>query len=152
MKSLRLLAALALSAATVGAHVRVRPAESHLGATETYTLRVPSERGLTTKSIALNVPEGVTVLSVGVIKGVSGISFAQKESGNGRRAIAWSIEIKPGEAAELSFVAQNPNEGATIIWRVEQNYSDGTSSAWAGPKGDKSPAPVTSLTPATEKK
>ena len=152
MKSLRLLAALALSAATAVAHVRVRPAESPLGATETYTLRVPSERGLTTKSIVLSVPEGVTVLSVGVIKGVYGISFEENESGIGRRTITWSIEIKPGAAAELSFIAQNPNEGTAIIWRVQQNYTDGTSSAWVGPKGDKSPAPITNLTPASEKK
>lgn len=152
MKILLLLATLAFFAATAVAHVRVRPAVSHLGGTETYTLRVPSERGLTTKSIVLSVPEGVTVLSVGVIKGASGISFEEKESGSGRRTITWSIEIKPGEAAEFSFIAQNPNEGTAIIWRVQQNYTDGTSSAWVGPKGDKSPAPVTNLTPVSEKK
>lgn len=152
MKTIFLLTALIFSAATAVAHVRVRPAESPLGATESYTLRVPSERGLTTKSIILNVPEGVTIFSVGVIKGVSEISFEEKESGNGRRAITWSIEIKPGESAELSFVAQNPNEGAAIIWRVQQNYTDGTASSWVGPKGDKAPAPVTNLIPSKEKK
>ena len=113
---------------------------------------MPSERGLTTKSVVLGVPEGVTILSIGVIKGISGIAFDEKESGDWHRTISWTIEIKPGEAAELSFVARNPNEGTAIIWRVQQNYIDGTSSAWVGPKGDKSPAPVTNLTPASEKK
>ncbi len=152
MKTLFLLAALVFSAATAFAHVRVRPVESPRGGTESYTLRVPSERGLTTKSIVLNVPTGVTILSVGVIKGVSSISFEVRESGSGQLAVRWSIEIKPGDAAELAFVAQNPNEGATIIWRVQQNYTDNTSSSWVGPKGDKAPATVTNLVPPKEKK
>lgn len=142
MKPPLLLAARVFSAATAFAHVRVRPAESSLGGIESYTLRAPSERGLTTKSTNLKVPEGVTILSVGVIKGVSGISFEEKESGNGRRAITWSIEIKPGEAVELSFAAQNPNAGAAIIWRVQQNYGDGTTSSWVGPKGTSRRLPL----------
>lgn len=150
MKLIIILATAVLSATSAFAHVRVRPAESAAGGTETYTMRVPSERGLTTKSVALTVPEGVSIVSVGVIKGVTAVTFNERE-GDRAATVTWTIEVKPGEAAELKFVAQNPSSGAAITWRVHQSYADGTISAWVGPKGDKSPAPMTTLTPATPK-
>ena len=48
---------------TAFAHVRVTPRESKPGAKGTYTLRVPTEGKVTTRSVTLEVPEGVSVLS-----------------------------------------------------------------------------------------
>ena len=151
MRTLFTVASLILSTTSLFAHVRVRPAESRVAATETYTMRVPSERGLTTKSVALTVPDGVTIVSVGVVKGVTSVTFDEKRAGDRPATVTWTIEIKPGEAAELTFVAQNPAEGATIAWPVHQNYTDGSTSAWVGPKGDKAPAPVSTLTTSATK-
>ncbi len=64
MKILGLFAAILLTTTPAVAHVGVSPRESKLGATETYTLSVPSEGGKTTTSVVLDVPDGVTVLSV----------------------------------------------------------------------------------------
>jgi uncharacterized protein YcnI len=51
MKTTMLVRVLLLSATPAFAHVGVTPRESKAGATETYTLRVPSEAGKTTTSI-----------------------------------------------------------------------------------------------------
>ena len=59
----------------------------------------------------------------------------------------WTIAIKPGDLATLSFVARNPKAGDKIVWKVHQRYADGTSSEWTGPAGSRGPAPVTKLLP-----
>lgn len=33
-------------------------------------------------------------------------------------SVTWRKEIKPGESAEFSLRARNPNEGAEIIWKA----------------------------------
>jgi uncharacterized protein (TIGR02246 family) len=53
-----------LTAAPAYAHVGVTPRESKPGATETYTLRFPSEGGRATTAVTMEVPDDVTVVSV----------------------------------------------------------------------------------------
>lgn len=127
------------------AHVGVSPRESKLGATEAYTFNVPSEGGRTTVAVALEVPDGVTVNSVTASEGAS---HEVKKSGDRVTEITWTIEIKPGAAAKLSFVAKNPDTGDSIVWKVHQKYSDSSVSDWVGPAGSRAPAPVTKLLPA----
>jgi uncharacterized protein YcnI len=141
-----LVCGILLIAAPAFAHVGVRPAQSTPGALETYTLRVPSEGGRTTTAVVLAVPDGVTVTSVSA---PTGAKHEEKRTADRVVEVTWTIEIKAGARAELSFVAKNPSEGASIIWKVTQKYSDGSSSAWAGPRGDRSPAPVTKLVSGT---
>ena len=50
--------------AVATAHVSVRPRESKVGATERYTMRVPTEGKVSTTSVELEVPEGVTISEV----------------------------------------------------------------------------------------
>jgi hypothetical protein len=45
--------------------------------------------------------------------------------------IKWTIEIKPGNSAELSFTAQNPPEGGSLVWKAHQHFADGTTKDWA---------------------
>lgn len=129
------------------AHVGVTPRESKLGATETYTLRVPSEGAMTTTSVVLDVPDGVTVMSV---TAPDGARHEEKKVGDRIVQVTWTIEIKAGASAQLSFVAKNPSQGESIAWKVHQKYSDGMSSDWVGAAGSRAPAPVTKLIP-TEK-
>jgi len=130
------------------AHVGVTPRESKAGATETYTLRVPSEGGMTTTSVVLDVPDGVTIVSVSA---PDGAKHEEKKTGDRITQVTWTIEIKAGARAELSFVAKNPAQGDAIAWKVHQKYSDGMVSDWVGAAGSRSPAPVTKLLPATER-
>ena len=128
--------------AAAEAHVRVTPVESSAGATETYSARVPTEGTVTTTSVQLDVPDGMTIVSASA---PAGASYELKRDGARIVAIVWTTTIKPGEVAMLSFVARNPKAGDQIEWKVHQRYADGTSDDWTGPAGDRRPAPITKL-------
>ncbi len=136
-----LLVGFLASAAIAEAHVTVQPRESKAGATETYSMRVPTEGKVTTTSVELEVPDGVTIVSVEAPTG----SYEAKTNGDRIVTITWTTEIKPAEFRQLSFSASNPSQGKQIIWRVHQRYADGTSSDWVGVAGSRAPAPVTTL-------
>src|SRR6266511_3960466 len=90
---------------TAQAHVSVRPRESKAGATETYTVRVPTEGKVVTISVELEIPQGVTVDSVAPADGVK--SEMRRDAGR-VVAITWTVTIDPGQNRELVFVARNP--------------------------------------------
>ena len=147
MKRIILLGSLLLIAAPILAHVGGAPNQSKAGATETYTFQVPSEGGRTTTSVTLTVPDGVTIVSLALPPGITAMAYKEKPSPDKPAEITWTVEIKPGATAQLSVVAKNPASASAIVWKVQQHYSNGTSSAWVGPPGDRSPAPVTNLAP-----
>jgi uncharacterized protein YcnI len=138
------LAALSVAAAAE-AHVRITPAESKRGATETYSARVPTEGKVTTTLVQLDVPDGVTIVSASA---PAGASYELTKKDDRVVAIVWKTAIKPGEVAMLTFIARNPIAGERIVWKVHQQYEDGTSSDWTGPTDARAPAPVTRLIPA----
>lgn len=123
------------------AHVTLRPAEAPPGATTTYTVRVPSEGDSATTSVELEIPAGVTVLSV---EGPND-KYEIKKSGDRITSILWKTSIPAGERGELTFVAQNPAAGTDIAWKAHQVYADGTRADWVEPKGGKRPGPITVL-------
>ena len=62
MKIAGFVGALLLVSAPAFAHVGITPREAKLGATESYTLRVPSEGGtMTTSFVAKNPAEGESI-------------------------------------------------------------------------------------------
>lgn len=130
------------SAAVAEAHVTILPRESKTGATEKYSMRVPTEGQVTTTSVELEVPEGVTIASV---EAPAGSQYETKKDGNRIVTITWTMEIKPGESQQFPFTASNPKQGAQIMWKAHQRYADGTSADWVGPAGDRRPASVTTL-------
>lgn len=148
MRTAIAVGALLFVATPACAHVGVTPRESKAGATETYTFRVPSEGGMTTTSVVLDVPDGVTIVSVNAPEGAK---HEEKKTGDRITQVTWTIEIKAGARAELSFVAKNPTSGDSIVWKIHQKYSDGMVSDWVGPAGSRSPAPVTKLLSATDR-
>src|SRR6266487_4992213 len=89
-----------LSASAAQAHVTMRPRESKVGTTETYTMRVPTEGKVATTSVELEVPDGVTMVTV---NGAAG-SFEQKKSGERVTSITWKVDIQPAQSQELIFV------------------------------------------------
>jgi uncharacterized protein YcnI len=145
MRAAVLATILVVSPAVVEAHVTVWPRESRAGAGERYTVRVPTEGKVPTTSIELEVPKDVTVS--GVLVG-AGYTYEVRREGDRIVAITWKQEIKPGEYGEFVFFARNP-KAEQIAWKVRQRLADGTSVDWFGPAGDRRPASVTKLTPAT---
>ena len=133
-----------LAATPAIAHVGVSPGESAPGATETYTFRVPSEGGMLTTAVVLDVPDGVTITSVASL---DGIKHEEKRVGDRIVQVTWTVQIKAGASADLSFVARNPTQGESIAWHVHQQYSDGMRSDWIGAAGSRAPAPVTKFLP-----
>ena len=124
------------------AHVGVRPRESTPGVEERYTVRVPTEGAITTTSVHLEIPDGVTVLEV---LPADGVTFETQKHGDRIATITWKKEIKPKEIGEFVFRARNPQSGTEIRWKAHQHFADGTVTAWVEPAGGKRPGPVTKL-------
>ncbi len=108
-------------------HVSVSPQQSKTGATEHYLVRVPTEGSVSTVSVDLEVPIGVTV---GDVAAPPGAKYEVTRDGGRVTGIKWTIEIKPGNSAELSFTAQNPPDGTTLVWKAHQHFVDGTTKDW----------------------
>jgi uncharacterized protein YcnI len=138
---LRTLIGCALFALATGAvaHVTVWPRESRAGGYEKYVVRVPTEGKVATTSIELFIPEGLRVTAL-----AAGQPHERKPT-----SIVWTARIEPGEFAEFAFVARNPKEARELVWKATQRFADGTTTEWIGPRGDKRPASVTTLTSGT---
>jgi uncharacterized protein YcnI len=132
-----------LAGAVLQAHVTVAPRQSQPGATERYTVRVPTEGQVATTSVELEIPSGVSVTEV--VAG-EGYTFETRRAGDRIVAITWKKEIPPGSRADFLFVAVNPAAGP-VPWKAHQHFADGTTVDWAGPAGDRRPASVTTISP-----
>ena len=127
------------------AHVSVWPRQSNAGGNERYTVRVPTEGKVATTSVVLEVPEGVRVQE---LLTPMGWTHEVKREDDRVAAITWHVNVKPGEFLEVGFVALNPKDKSQLVWKLKQNFADGSSSDWTnGPNGIYRTA-VTSLTPA----
>ena len=132
---------LVVTASIVNAHVTVVPKESQPGAVERYTIRVPTEGQVTTTSVELEVPAGVTITEVAA---GSGYTFDTRREGDRIVVITWKHEIPPKATGQFVFTARNPGSGQ-IAWKARQRFADGTSADWVGVEGDRRPASVTQL-------
>ena len=147
MKTVRLwsVAVIAMLApALTQAHVSITPRESTAGATEKYTVRVPTEGKVTTTAAELEVPEGVVVEVVAMPRGWK---HDIKRQGERIVGITWTMDVPPGEFVEFAFVARNPRDKTEIVWTLRQRFADGTVTDWTkGPTGTR-PTAVTKLAP-----
>ena len=116
-----------MAGAALVAHVTIAPGESKLGASERYTVRVPTEGQVATVGVDLTVPEGVTVSNV---LASGGWTSEVKREGNRIVAVMWKVNIPAAHYGELVFNARNPKEGTAIAWKVTQRFADGTSRDW----------------------
>src|SRR5437762_12699356 len=107
-RAIATLALLLLCATTAYAHISIRPREANVGATETYTMRVPTEGKVATISVELDVPDGITIVAV---NGATG-SVEQRKSGDRVTSVTWTVDIQPGQAQALTFIAKNPTSGS----------------------------------------
>lgn len=129
--------------AMVHAHVSIWPRASTQGATERYTVRIPTEGKVTTTAAELEVPEGVIVE---VVLAPSGWKHEITRKDDRIVAINWQVDVKPGEFIEVGFVARNPRQGREVVWTLRQRFADGTVTDWTiAPNGTVRPTAVTQL-------
>jgi uncharacterized protein YcnI len=128
------------------AHVSITPRQSTTGATEKYTVRIPTEGKVATTAAELDVPEGVLVET---LQAPAGWKYEVKRADDRIVSIVWQADVKPGEFIEVAFVARNPRSGERIVWKLRQRFADGTVTDWTlAPNGSIRPTAVTQLTPA----
>jgi len=127
------------------AHVSITPRQSSAGATEKYTVRIPTEGKVATTAAELDVPEGVIVETMQV---PAGWKYEVKRADDRIVSIVWQVDVKPGEFMEVGFVARNPRSGDRIVWKLRQRFADGTVTDWTvAPNGTMRPTAITQLTP-----
>jgi uncharacterized protein YcnI len=127
-------------------HVSILPRQSTQGATERYTVRIPTEGKVATTAAELDVPEGVIVET---LQTPAGWKYEVKRADDRIVSIVWQADVKPGEFIEVAFVARNPRSGERIVWKLRQRFADGTVTDWTtAPNGSIRPTAVTQLTPA----
>ena len=136
------LAVLLLSPASGFAHVSITPRESIHGATERYTVRIPTEGKVATTAAEIEIPEGVIVET---LQAPAGWKHEITRKDDRIVAIRWVANVAAGEFIEVGFVARNPRQGTQIVWTLRQRFADGTTSDWTvGPNGTR-PTAVTRL-------
>ena len=129
------------AAMAASAHVRVTPAESKPGTTESYKVSVPTEGKVATTKVELVLPQGVELVSVDD----AGKPYDVRKGEAGRSIITWTTEIPPGWARIYGFTARNPKGSAELSWKAHQFFADGTTADWVDVPGSKRPASVTKL-------
>lgn len=119
-------------AVPVFAHATVRTemglSESKVGITETYRLRVPTEKPISTTEVRMLVPEGLSVTSFQTIGGF--VRTAQKNEKGLITEVTWRGRIRVDEYGLFTFRAKNPASPTTLRFKVYQKYSDGSVVAW----------------------
>ena len=135
-------AALGLTNATVFAHVVVAPGASVVGIQEAYGLRVHNETKVPTTSLDLEIPEGITVLEVALVKDGS---FELVKAGGSVTRVIWKVAVPPGIYQEFKFTARNPDTVKEVHWNVKQNMSDGSVIDWSDKPDAKEKASKTDI-------
>jgi uncharacterized protein YcnI len=114
------------------AHATVRTemglSESKVGLTETYRLRVPTEKPMATTEVRLIVPEGLTISSFQTQSGF--VRTAQRNAQGVITEVTWRGSVDVDEYGLFVFRAKNPAIATTLRFKVYQKYADGSVVAW----------------------
>ena len=138
-----LIASLIVAASAFG-HVRVAPRESAAGATEHYTMSVPTERQSPTVRIEIQFPAAIRVASLAPAPGWK--AEEKKDAGGKIIGAVWiGGSIAFADRMDFHFDATNPASEMKLEWKVIQIYEDGTRSEWTGPESSRTPASVTTI-------
>ncbi len=133
---------LLLLTAPAAAHVVISPVDSVAGATQLYTISVPSERRSETVKIEVQFPRSLVVLQV---QAPPGWRVTPQKDNQGRiLGATWEGDGVPFEQfVELHVLAQNPRASGDLSWSVIQTYADGNEVQWSAPESGQFPAGVT---------
>ncbi|HEV8600974.1 MAG TPA: YcnI family protein, partial [Patescibacteria group bacterium] len=130
-------------AVTASAHVVVKPNSAGIGAFQTFTMGVPSEKPMATVGMRLMIPEGLNFITPNV---KSGWKVEVKKTKTGDQVkdddgmmvdeeriseIDWTGgSIPEGQRDEFVFSAQVPATETTLQWKAYQTYADGSVVSW----------------------
>ncbi|MBC1496994.1 DUF1775 domain-containing protein [Listeria welshimeri] len=124
------------------AHVSVSPNESTVKSWETYTMKVPSEKEMSSKKIVLKIAKGVSFESYEPVPGWT--TTVDKKNGT----VTWQTEgngIEKGQFQRFSFIAKNPSEEGDVAWNAYQYYEDGSIVEWVGAEDSETPHATTKI-------
>jgi uncharacterized protein YcnI len=123
----------------VAAHLIVDPAKSPVGATQLYSIAVPSEKRQDTVKVEVQFPRALVVLQLETPAGWK----VTPEKGRILGAI-WEGGTAPADQfVTFGVLAQNPSASADLSWSAIQTYADGSEVQWFGPETSQFPAAVT---------
>jgi periplasmic copper chaperone A len=155
------LGALALPA-TASAGVTLQPDAAPAGKFTRLDVRVPTERGVATKRVVLDLPPGFAFASFEPAAGwrirmtqrelvqpleIDGVDFDKEIS-----RITWTAESKaaripPGGFQDFGLAVRIPDgePGAKLTFKALQEYADGQKVRYVGDAGTTTPAPQVTL-------
>src|SRR5678815_5393987 len=122
MKFAVIVAFLFATAAAAYGHVTVQPKQSAAGATETYSIRVPTEKFVPTVRVEVEFPANLNVQS---FESKTGWKIEEKKNASGKIVGVNLIgSIPTGESAIFNFRAGNPSEAGKLTFKAIQIYED----------------------------
>src|SRR5262245_26750182 len=142
MKTLVTTIVFVLAVASVSAHIMVSPPQSKPGASQKYELRVHNEAKLATTEVDLQIPDGITVLSIGTPPAGA---YTTSKKGDRITGLAWKVAVEPGKYLALPFTAKNPESAQDVHWIVRATFSDGSVVEWSDKADAKEKASVTKI-------
>ncbi|TVY11848.1 YcnI family copper-binding membrane protein [Paenibacillus cremeus] len=154
MKKLSILLTLGLLLSMLGAgmasaHVSVLPKETTQGASEKFTVRVPSEKDSPT--VKVEVKFAVDTVNVSRFEPKPGWKYELAKDASGKiTGVTWTTTgdgIGPTEFAEFNFQGKVADTAKAISWKAYQTYKDGSVVEWVGAEGSDKPASVTKVNP-----
>ncbi len=132
--SLVLLGVVAIATPTF-AHVVVTPAQVNIGAFQTFSVGVPSEKPMATVELRLVLPDGLNYVTPNVKQGWK---ISVQTDDDGQKEIDWTGgNIPANERDDFLFSAQVPTTATALQWKAYQTYEDGTIVSWDLDKGDQ---------------
>jgi uncharacterized protein YcnI len=131
-----------LCTVSMSAHIMVSPPQSKIGAEQRYELRVHNESKIAVASVALDIPNGITVTNVAQ---PSAGSFTTTKTGDRIVAITWKIDVPPSKYLALPFTATNPGTATEVHWNVHEHLADGSVVEWSDKPNAAEKASVTKI-------
>jgi uncharacterized protein YcnI len=143
--SLPLAAVVALVvAAAAWAHAEVSPAVVKAGASQVFTVAVPTEKeNLTTTAVTLTPPSNFRIDSFAPSPGWKR-KVVSRGSGENEQIerVTWSGGSVPHEEDAIFQFLGSAENAKTYSFTVQQTYSDGSVVDWSGPESSDTPAPT----------
>jgi uncharacterized protein YcnI len=144
-----LIITMLLFAGIASAHVVVYPKDTIQGSYEKFTVRVPTEKDTPTVKVELKVPAEVEVSRT---MPVPGWKAEFTKDANGKIiSIIWTATgegLSSTEFGEFDLQGQVDKAAASLVWKADQTYKDGSVVNWTGDEKSEHPASVTKVNPA----
>lgn len=142
MKSIRSIASAGIAVAflvfpsMVSAHAVVGPKQVNVGAFQSFSLGVPSEKEQSTIAVKLVLPEGLEFVTPNV---KTGWKVETVKHDTHVVEISWTGgEVPAHMRDDFLFSAKAPGAETTLAWKVYQTYADGSVVSWeADPKAEQ---------------